>query len=72
MSFSVNITGFRTKEDIEQFTSWFSESGEQDFAIWLGCRKDEGIDVSDFISWKSERINETSIDMEVKCYCREN
>ena len=36
-----------------EFMSWYEGQGEQDFSIWLECRKDEGLDVRDFIPTES-------------------
>jgi len=41
------IDGFKTKEQVEEFWSWYSGAGEQDAGSWFECRKEEGVlDVS--------------------------
>jgi len=40
--FSVNITGFESKEEAQAFIDWYSGQGEQDSEFWFECRQDEG------------------------------
>ena len=47
--FNVCITNFKSKEEAEEFINWYSGQGEQDCAIWMECRKEEGMDVRDFL-----------------------
>lgn len=45
--YTLNITGFRSKEQVKAFIDWYEGQGEQDAEIWFECRMDEGeIDVS--------------------------
>ena len=47
MGYKVEIEGFNTKEEAEEFINWYSGQGEQDADIWFDCRKEEGtIDAS--------------------------
>lgn len=44
--FTLTIKGFKTKEQVKAFASWYEGQGEQDASIWFECRKEEGeIDV---------------------------
>ena len=60
--YTVNVTGFKTKEQAEQFMAWYSAQGEQDATVWFECRKDEGkLDVEfmptkSFTGWKDNTI----------------
>lgn len=49
MTYQVNVTGFKTKQQAEQFVEWYEGQGEQDAAIWFECRKDEGTLDVDFM-----------------------
>jgi len=49
----VLVKGFKNSEEAIEFMSWYEGQGEQDFSIWLECRKDEGLDVRDFIPTES-------------------
>lgn len=39
---TLEISGFNTKAEAEEFISWYSGQGEQDASIWFECRKQEG------------------------------
>lgn len=41
-TFEVNIKGFKSKAQAEEFISWYSEQGEQDAGYWFEARKEEG------------------------------
>lgn len=43
------IKGFKNKEEVDEFVSWYSGQGEESFSIWLESSVDEGKDVRDFI-----------------------
>lgn len=46
--FSLKLTGFKTRAQVEAFIDWYEGQGEQDSAIWFEARKDDGdIDVDD-------------------------
>jgi hypothetical protein len=34
-TYSVTIEGFKTKEEVEAFISWYSGSGEQELVDWM-------------------------------------
>lgn len=38
--FNVTLKGFKTKEEAEEFISWYGNSGEQDFGDHLECQDD--------------------------------
>ncbi len=38
---TVQLTGFKTKKQAEEFVRWYCEAGEQDSAIWFDDRKDK-------------------------------
>lgn len=45
--FKLEISGFKTKEQVEAFMFWYEGQGEQDACVWFECRNEEGeIDVS--------------------------
>lgn len=33
--YSVTISGFKSKEEVEEFFNWYGGQGEQDFGCWL-------------------------------------
>ena len=44
--FTLKITGFTSKAQIEAFVGWYEGQGEQDSSMWFEYRKEEGkIDV---------------------------
>lgn len=46
-NYTLTIKGFKTKEQVLAFASWYEGQGEQDACVWFECRKEEGeIDVS--------------------------
>jgi len=47
------IKGFNNKEEIEEFITWYTEQGEQDYGTWLECIEKEG--VRDFIQCDCKR-----------------
>lgn len=36
--YSIQINGFKTKEEAKEFLIWYMEQGEQDIDIWLQDR----------------------------------
>ena len=51
--FCVHIHGFKNLVEANEFCRWYSNQGEQDIDVWLGCRQDEGMDVRTHISCES-------------------
>ncbi len=45
--YSVKFEGFKSKEEAEEFITWFGESGEQFTDCWFEERQREGLDVRD-------------------------
>ena len=41
--FDLKVSGFKTKAQVEMFISWYEGCGEQDFSLFLECRKEEGV-----------------------------
>ena len=41
--FSITIKGFTSKEQIQQFYSWYEGQGEQTACEWFEYRKEEGL-----------------------------
>jgi hypothetical protein len=33
--FKVEVVGFNSREEAEEFSEWYSGQGEQDFSFWL-------------------------------------
>lgn len=65
--YKINVTGFKTKAQAEEFISWYEGQGEQDAAIWFECRKDEGVLDVDFMPVESiTSWNGDSIEMKLK------
>lgn len=40
--FSLEIIGFRSQAEVEEFIQWYEGQGEQDACTWFECRKQEG------------------------------
>ncbi len=40
--FSLTIKGFKTKQQVDAFISWYEGQGEQDASIWFDTLKSEG------------------------------
>jgi len=40
--FKLEISGFRSKEEVKAFIEWYEGQGEQSAEIWFECRMDEG------------------------------
>ncbi|MDB4311958.1 hypothetical protein N9937_00870 [bacterium] len=64
----VEITGFNTIAEAEEFCSWYSGQGEQDASMWFECRKDEGRIQSYFMPCQSITTSRSdkTVRMEVK------
>ena len=44
--YEIRITGFKTKEQANEFISWYEGQGEQEAQVWFEIAKDAGkIDV---------------------------
>ena len=41
MSYNLVLSGFETKEQAEEFLSWYGNSGEQNFGEHLDCQEGE-------------------------------
>ncbi len=41
-TYSINISGFTTKEEAQTFLDWYNEDGCNDIDIWLECRTYDG------------------------------
>ena len=48
--YKVTIEGFKNKDEAEQFIHWYEGQGEQDIDIWLECRRDEGMDIRQYLT----------------------
>jgi len=47
MTFELKISGFKTKQQVEEFIAWYEGQGEQDAAIWFEARVwDSQLDVN--------------------------
>lgn len=44
MTYNVILAGFETKEQAEEFISWYGNQGEQDFGLYLDCQADTSFD----------------------------
>lgn len=42
LSYKLVIDGFQTKEQAEEFLSWYCGQGEQDATVWFEVAKDNG------------------------------
>ena len=47
--FNLEIKGFESKNEVEEFIKWYEGQGEQDACIWFSCRKQEGKIDRDFM-----------------------
>jgi hypothetical protein len=45
----VLVEGFRNDDEAREFIHWYEGQGEQDAAVWLSERKQEGLPVRDFL-----------------------
>ncbi len=59
--FSVTFNGFKTKEEANQFATWYSIQGEQQICYWLECRKDEGLIDCDYMNVESTNVDSNDI-----------
>lgn len=69
--YTLTIKGFKNKQQVEEFASWYCGQGEQNASIWFECRCEEGVlDVSTMNvdgskmvgNWKIED-GETNLDL---------
>jgi hypothetical protein len=49
VSYELHIKGFKTKDEVEAFISWYEGQAEQDITVWLQDRKYEGKDVRKYL-----------------------
>lgn len=42
MTFKIEISGFTSQAQAEQFAQWYNHQGEQYICDWLECRHQEG------------------------------
>lgn len=63
-TFSLTLTGFKTKAQAEAFLSWYEGQGEQDACIWFDELKHKGkidvdfmpVDVKTKAVWKEKNL----------------
>lgn len=58
------IEGFETVEQAKHWAEWYEGQGEQDWPIWMECRRDEGADVSE-ARCKSITIDGNTVTMRI-------
>jgi hypothetical protein len=61
MSYELKLTGFRTKQQVDEFLNWYGGQGEQDAAEWFDCRDGLGVrymnvDYSQTPTWKDHTL----------------
>lgn len=62
MTYKVEISGFETEEQAEEFYHWYSGQGEQDLAIWFECQDELEVNCANAcsgLSWENQTLKFT-------------
>lgn len=72
--YTLTIRGFKTKEQVLAFASWYEGQGEQDACTWFECRQEEGeldvgsmnVDIKKYAAELKQGFKENNFDFWLK------
>ena len=61
MDYELHIKGFKTKEQVEEFISWYEGQGEQEASVWFEISDNidvdfMGVDVNKEYTWRENAL----------------